>query len=117
MLVGVDIVNIDRIEHLIQRFGDKGLKRFLNDTELALVSKKETAAGFWAAKEAASKAIGTGIGKECSWYDITISKTAKNQPLLSFSKEIEDRYNIKSVSLSISHDGNFAIAVVGISTK
>jgi len=117
MLVGVDIVQIDRIEKMLGRFGDKALKKFLNNNEISLVKKPQTAAGFWAAKEAASKAIGTGIGVGCSWDDIVISKTIKGQPILNFSDRIKDKFLIDKISLSISHDGNFAIAVVAISIK
>jgi len=117
MLVGVDIVQIDRIQKMIDKFGLNGLKKFLSEDELALVKKAQSVAGFFAAKEAASKAIGTGIGAECSWHDINISKTQKGQPVLKFSSRVVEKFDIENVSLSISHDGNFAIAVVGITTK
>jgi len=111
-MIGIDIVVISRIEKLIERFGNKALKRFLNKDEIKLAKSSSTAAGFWAAKEAASKAIGTGIGAVCSFHDITITKSDKNAPLLRYRKKIRKRFNIKKTSLSITHDGGFAIAVV-----
>jgi len=111
-MVGIDIVSINRIEKMIERFGNKALKRFLSKKEIALIKKPATAAGFWAAKEAASKAIGTGIGRECSFHDIKISKTKKNAPKLKYKNKIRKKYNIKKSVVSISHDAGFAIAIV-----
>ena len=111
-MIGIDIVVISRIEKMINRFGNKALKKFLNEKEILLVKSPSTAAGFWAAKEAASKAIGTGIGSKCSFKDIKITKTKKNAPRLKYKKRLRKEFNIKNSSLSITHDGGFAIAVV-----
>ena len=116
-MIGIDIVVISRIEKMIEKFGDKALKKFLSDDEILLVKRPSTAAGFWAAKEAASKAIGTGIGSVCSFHDINIKKSNKNAPLLKYSKKIRKEFNIKNTSLSITHDGGFAIAVVANEVK
>ena len=116
-MTGIDIVSISRIEKMIERFGNKALQRFLTPKEILLVKKPSTAAGFWAAKEAASKAIGTGIGKECGFHDIKISKTKRNAPKLKYKKKIRRKYNIKESVVSISHDAGFAIAVVNVSRK
>ena len=111
-MIGIDIVVISRIEKMIERFGDKALKKFLSSKEILLVKSPSTAAGFWAAKEAASKAIGTGIGANCSFHDIKIKKTIKNAPVLKYKKYIRKKFKIKNTSLSITHDGGFAVAVV-----
>ncbi|MEA3554337.1 MAG: holo-ACP synthase [Campylobacterota bacterium] len=116
-LIGIDIVVISRIEKMIERFGNKALKKFLDEDEILLVKKPSTAAGFWAAKEAASKSIGTGIGSICSFHDIKITKSNKNAPLLKYRKKIRKKFKIKSTSLSITHDGGFAIAVVANEVK
>ena len=116
-MTGIDIVSISRIEKMIERFGNKALQRFLTPKEILLVKKASTAAGFWAAKEAASKAIGTGIGKECGFHDIQISKTKRNAPKLKYKKKIRKKYNINESVVSISHDAGFAIAVVNVSKK
>ena len=115
-MIGIDISIIARIERMIERFGNKALEKFLSKKEIILVKNASTATGFWAAKEAASKAIGTGIGKECSFFDIKISKSKKGQPLLKYKKHIRKKFNIKESSLSITHDGGFAIAVVVVNT-
>ncbi len=112
-MIGVDIVVIARIEQMIEKFGDKALQRFLSPKEIELVQNKpHSAAGFWAAKEAASKALGTGIGKECSFHDIKISKTKKGQPKIKLKKALQKKFKIKNSSVSITHDGGFAIAAV-----
>ena len=109
-MIGIDIVEISRIEKMINKFGKKALNRFLTTEEMLLIKSPQTAAGFWAAKEAFSKAIGTGIGKECSFLDIKILKNNKNKPY--FHPSTLKKFNIKTADLSISHDGNFAIAAV-----
>lgn len=100
----------------IERFGDKFLQRFLSSEEIELVKNHKTAAGFWAAKEACAKALGTGIGKECSFHDIKLSKTPKGAPKITLSKTLYENYKITDISLSITHDGDYAIAVVAIET-
>lgn len=113
-MIGIDLVKIDRIEKMLERFGDKALKRFLSPEEITLIKKPSRAAGFWAAKEAASKALQTGIGSECGFMDIKLSLSPKGAPLINFSKKIYDNFSIKSASLSITHDAGFAIAVVAV---
>lgn len=111
-MVGVDIVSIDRIKKMHDKFGKKAYEKFLSHDEILLVKKVETAAGFWAAKEAASKAIGTGIGASCSFHDIIITKTSKNAPILEYSEKVKKMFSIKKSHVSITHDVGFAIAIV-----
>ena len=115
MKIGTDIVQISRIETSLEKFGDKFIARFLSPEErIHLPSKPESLAGYWAAKEAIAKALGCGIGSELSFHDIVISKNAKGAPHFSLRAEAWMRFPIRSQSLSISHDGGFAIAVVAI---
>jgi holo-[acyl-carrier protein] synthase len=114
VLIGTDITVISRIERLFEKFGDKAYKRYLNESEIELIKSSSTAAGFWAAKEAFSKALGCGIGAELSFLDIFIAKTSKNQPYIVLTPHLKKKFNIKSISLSIAHDGGFAIAVVAV---
>ena len=115
-MIGIDLVKISRIDKMMKRFKDKALIKFLNNDEIKLIKTSNNAAGFWAAKEAASKALGTGIGKECSFHDIIISKSLKGAPFLAFSTKVVEAFRIKDVSVSITHDGDYAIAVVAIET-
>lgn len=105
------------MNRLMKRFGDKALKRFLSDDEILLVKNHKTASGFWAVKEACSKALGVGIGGECSFYDIVISKTKKGAPVIKLSDSIKQKFAIIDTSVSITHDGEYAIAVVAIESS
>ena len=112
--VGVDIVAISRIESFFCKYGKKGLAKFLTQNEINLAKSPQTYAGFWAAKEACSKALQCGISKELSFNDMEITKTTKNAPILSLSEKKRAYFKVDSISLSISHDNGFAIAVVAI---
>ncbi len=116
-MIGIDLIRLDRMNRSLERFGEKFLQRYLSAEEILLIKNPKTAAGFWAAKEACSKALGTGIGKECSFHDITLSKTAKGSPQLTLSKELIQKHKIIDSSVSITHDGDYAIAVVAIETE
>jgi len=116
MKIGTDITVVSRIEKSFNKFGKKFLNKFLNESEQKLSIKIESIAGYWASKEAISKALGCGIGAELSFLDIIIYKDTKNAPHFKLSPKAQERHKIKSSSLSISHDGGFAIAVVIIET-
>jgi len=116
-MIGIDLIKTSRMERFIERFGEKALQKFLSQNEIYLVKNHKTAAGFWAVKEATSKALGTGIGSECGFHDITISKTQKGAPQIDLCERLKDTYNITDTSVSITHDGEYAIAVVVIQTK
>ncbi len=113
-MIGIDLVKIERIEKLMDRYGEKALRRFLSPEEMLLVKNARTAAGFWAAKEACSKALGCGIGAECGFHDIVLSKSPKGAPLLALSETVSTRFGITDASVSITHDGGFAIAVAAL---
>ena len=78
-MIGIDIIAVSRVEKMIEKFGEKALKRFLDEDEIKLAKNPTSAAGYWAAKEAASKAIGTGIGKECGFFDIKITRLIETE--------------------------------------
>ena len=113
-MIGIDLIKSSRMERMIDRFGEKALLRFLTTQEIILVKNYKTAAGFWAVKEACSKALGVGIGSECSFEDMILSKTDRGAPILKLSDTLIKKFNIKDISVSISHDGEYAVAVVAI---
>jgi len=113
-MIGIDLIKMSRMKSLIDRFENKALERFLSSDEIQLIKNYKTAAGFWAVKEACSKALGVGIGAECSFFDITISKSAKGAPQIHLSQKICENFHIKDTSVSITHDGDYAIAVVAL---
>lgn len=116
-MIGIDLIKIDRMERYIVRHGDRGLQKFLSRSEIDLIKNHRTAAGFWAAKEACSKALGCGIGSECGFHDITLSKTAKGGPVITLSERVSDSFKIIHTSVSITHDGEYAIAVVALESS
>ena len=116
-MIGIDLIKTSRMKRLIERFGDKALQKFLSHNEILLVKNHKTASGFWAVKEAVSKALGTGVGSECSFHDITIFKTEKGAPKISLSSHLIKKFNITDSSISITHDGEYAIAVAVIETN
>jgi len=116
MKIGTDITVVSRIEKTLAKFGDKFLDKFLNQEEQQeLSSKTESIAGYWSAKEAIAKALGCGIGKELSFHDILLYKDEKKAPHFKLTDDAQKRHNIKGSSISIAHDGGFAIAVAVIS--
>jgi len=114
MKIGTDIIDIKRIEKLLEKYPNTFKQRFLNEDEITRTKKIESIAGLWAAKEAISKALGCGIGAELAFHDITINKDSRGAPHFVLSKEAQELHAIKESSLSISHDGGFAIAIAAI---
>lgn len=113
-MIGIDLIKIDRMKHLMERFGDRGLHKFLSADEISFVKNPRNAAGFWAAKEACAKALGCGISGECGFHDILLSKTAKGAPTITLNTRVIDAFGIIGASVSITHDGEYAIAVVAL---
>jgi len=105
--IGIDIVNVKRIENLIEKYGIEKL-RFLNKDEF-YTTKAESIAGIFASKEAFSKALGCGIGQDFSFNDISILKDFNGKPYIKINSS---SIKIKNCDISITHDGGFAIAAV-----
>ena len=114
MKLGTDIVQIERIKKAIDKQGLRFKERYLSQSEIEMAKKTDSLAGLWAAKEAVAKALGCGIGKELSFHDIVVAKDEKGSPYFTLSKKAKSLHKIKESSLSISHDGGFAIAIVAI---
>jgi holo-[acyl-carrier protein] synthase len=112
--IGTDIVAIGRIEASLQRFGERFLRRYLREEEGGPQTPPASLAGNWAAKEAVAKALGCGIGSDLAFHDILLSRDRRGAPFFTLSPEASRRFPIRQSSLSISHDGGFAIAVVVI---
>ena len=114
MKIGTDITVVSRIEKSINKFGNKFINKFLTEEEQKLSKKVESIAGYWAAKEAVSKALGCGIGTELAFHDIILYKDEKGAPHFKLTPQAQTIHNIRESSLSIAHDGGFAIAMVVI---
>jgi len=116
-MIGIDLIKLDRMKRFIERFGDRGLHKFLSETEIPLIKNYRNAAGFWAAKEACAKALGCGIGSECGFHDILLSKTPKGAPRIDLSVHVKEAFGVQNLSVSITHDGEYAIAVVALESN
>ncbi|MDR0665456.1 MAG: holo-ACP synthase [Helicobacteraceae bacterium] len=111
-MIGVDLIEIGRIAELKKRFGDRALKRFLSEAEIASCGDRpESVAGLWAAKEAVSKALGVGIGAKLGFLDIVIVKNKEGAPTAILSSRAAKRFGIVKLQVSISHEKKYAIAV------
>jgi holo-[acyl-carrier protein] synthase len=114
---GIDLVDCPRIEQMIERHGERFIRRVFTDTEQAYAEKNknevEKLAGRFAAKEAILKLVGTGWRGRIAWTDIEIINNAAGQPEVTLGgevKKIADKLGIKHISVSITHTANFAIA-------
>ncbi|HIV49215.1 holo-ACP synthase [uncultured Helicobacter sp.] len=122
-MLGIDVVRISRLEDLTQRFGTKGLERFLHQDEIELCQRQNAynyarIAGFWAAKEALSKALGCGIGTEIGFLDMSITLDSKGAPHIALDSQKMSYFQAKKsfahIALSITHDADIAIACVAL---
>ena len=116
---GIDIVNIDRIERLMTRWGSLFLARVFTDKEIRCCQQKarppECFAGRFAAKEAFLKAIGWGLRNGIQWTDIEVENDSMGKPLFSLyrkAKEVCETLRIQNILLTLSHDRPFAVAHV-----
>lgn len=115
LATGVDLVEIERMQSVIERYGERFLNRIFTHQELLEVgSNISSLAARFAAKEAVSKALGTGIGK-VAWRDIEILRGSERQPILNLSGEaakMAQQLGLQQWSVSLSHTQVHAIALV-----
>jgi holo-[acyl-carrier protein] synthase len=116
---GIDIVNIQRIERLMTRWGDLFLGRVFTEREIVWCQQRtrppECFAIRFAAKEAFLKAIGWGLRNGIQWKDIEVETDPMGKPLLSFhgkAKEVIKTLRIHKSLLTLSHDRPYAVAHV-----
>ena len=117
--VGTDIVNIDRIQKIILKNKEGFIKKVLTEHEQALFANKADSAAFcakrFAAKEAFSKALGTGIGRAVSFQDLTIRNNDNGKPHFIPSEKLRLyllEKGVKQAHLSISDESQYAVAFV-----
>src|ERR1700742_1146551 len=87
--VGTDLIEIERIEHSVARFGERFLERVFTPGEIAYCQAKkgsaESFAARFAAKEAGAKALGTGISRGVSWKEFEVKRKPGGRPTLELS--------------------------------
>ena len=85
--IGTDLANIERIQGTLDRFGDRFRNRVFTDTEQAKAERRKDVAGTyakrWAAKEACSKALGTGLRMGIAWRDMAVSNLETGQTVMA----------------------------------
>ena len=117
--IGTDIVEVTRIEASIEQFGDDFAKRILAESELASYLQSHIKARFlakrFAAKEAFSKALGTGLRAPATFQNIAVSHDALGKPILVLAVELQALLQSKGIThthISISDEKNLAAAFV-----
>ena len=115
--IGIDVVEVERIASAIGRHGEPFLARLFTSSERKYCEgqKKPTLhyAARFAAKEAISKALGTGIGGEAGWLDLEIVRDPSGAPKLVLSgaaAEFAKREGITDISISLTHAREYAAA-------
>ncbi|WP_298258504.1 holo-ACP synthase [uncultured Litoreibacter sp.] len=87
--IGTDLANIERIQGTLDRFGDRFRNRVFTDLEQRKAENRKDVAGTyakrWAAKEACSKALGTGLRMGIAWKDMAVSNLRTGQPVMEVS--------------------------------
>ncbi|MGE5462223.1 MAG: holo-ACP synthase [Syntrophothermus sp.] len=115
LATGVDLIEIARIEEVISRHGKHYLERIYTPAELEQCGKRtESLAGRFAAKEAAVKALGCGIG-DVSWKEVEVLGDEQNAPVLTLhgaAKQKADELGLVIWSVSISHSQSHCVAFV-----
>ena len=114
---GIDIVETHRIEHSVERFGERFLNRIFLEAEVAYARSMKKPnlhlAARFAAKEAISKAFGTGIGAQLGWKDMEIRRRDSGEPYVVLhgkALELMKARRATSLHVSLSHTDQYAAA-------
>ena len=122
--IGIDIVEIARMEEVFARRGERFRNRVFTASEIAYcesrAARMESYAARFAAKEAAMKALGTGWGDGVGWHDIEVLRSPGGVPSLQFRGRALERLNelgVKHAHLSLTHSRDLAMAQVLLEGK
>ncbi len=117
--IGVDLVEIDRMERAITRSGPRLVERLYTPGERAYCSAKRLPypcfAARFACKEAFLKALGTGLRKQMRWRDIEVRRDLLGKPFLHLHGYLRERCadaGVRHIHLSLSHSASHAVAQV-----
>ena len=115
--IGVDIIEVARVASSFERFGDRFVNRILHPDEIAYCLSHKHPGPFlaarFAAKEAISKAFGTGIGAQLGWQDLEIRRKESGEPYVVLhgkGKKLFQSRRAKRLLVSLSHTVNYAAA-------
>ncbi|HEY1663461.1 MAG TPA: holo-ACP synthase [Verrucomicrobiae bacterium] len=114
--IGIDIIEVSRIRASLERFGERFGQRILLPDEMAYCLSHKHPAPFvaarFAAKEAISKAFGTGIGTQLGWQDMEIARKESGEPFVILhgkGKELFASRRARNLYVTISHTDNYAV--------
>lgn len=117
--IGIDLVNIERLRGVIDRYGARFVERILTAEERAYCERYDDAApqvaSRFAAKEAVLKALGTGLARGIRWQDLEVRREGQGPPgvrLAGRAAELADELDVARIHLSLSHDHGTAVAMV-----
>lgn len=112
--IGTDIIEVSRIEDIINKYGQKFLDKVFTEKEQAYCNmhskNARNYAGRFAAKEAVVKALGIGLSEGLSWLDIEIINNEQGKPILALSSSFKQHFKNPVIHLSISHCHAYATA-------
>lgn len=121
--IGVDMVEVHRIERSLDRFGKRFVHRVFTDGEIAYCTSMKCPARHFAArfaaKEAVSKAFGTGIGRAMGWRDIDVHRKESGEPFLVLTGGAETLAQTIGATrswISLTHTDHHAVAMVVLET-
>lgn len=114
---GIDIIDIGRIKNILEKYEKHFISKVLTENEIKMLPTRPTIhiAGRWAAKEATAKALGTGFNFGIGFLDMEITSSPDGKPLLFLMGKAAQRASqlgCKHNHITISHERNFAIAMV-----
>ena len=116
--IGIDIIEVTRVAASVERFGERFLKRILLPDEIGYCELHKQPAPFiaarFAAKEAISKAFGTGIGAQLGWHDMEVKRKESGEPFVVLhgnGEKLLQARGGRAVLISLSHTANYAAAV------
>ena len=116
--IGTDLVNVGRLKAVLERYPDRFRARIFTESEVTfcetLGDKYPSYAGRFAAKEAFSKALGTGLRGAIGWTEIDVCDNERTRPTIKVSGRAEKILAGRKVHLSISHLPDYATAIVVI---
>lgn len=112
--VGVDVVDIDRMHALIRR-RPAVVGKLFTDGERSWCEQRRSPWAHYAARFAAKEAVRKALGRACRWLDVEVRRTPSGRPeLVSVPLVTDDGAPVLGASLSLTHDGGVAIAVVAL---
>lgn len=114
--IGIDLVEVRRIQNLLERWGERFLQKLFTDNEIkscqAKVNQFECLAARFAAKEALAKALGHGWCRHFSWTDVEITNDVAGKPIFKISGKTKKLVEGANIFLSLSHVKSQAVAFV-----